>query len=82
MSFQRNRGEAIDVTNQEMFPSLADASKMEHAKKEDAKTGGGWVKTGQSENRPAVRGWGTAPSSGPPSSGRDRDSALAAIKVS
>lgn len=64
-----------------MFPSLADASKMEVAKKEESKIGGGWTKTGTSENRPVARtGWG-APPSGPPSSGRDRDSALAAVKV-
>lgn len=75
----------IDVSSSEMFPSLADASKIEKDKKDDKPAGGGWIKTG-SENKGVTvpisgRGWNAG---GPPSavaSGRERDSALAAIKA-
>uniref|UniRef100_A0A1I7XGA3 Protein CDV3 homolog n=1 Tax=Heterorhabditis bacteriophora TaxID=37862 RepID=A0A1I7XGA3_HETBA len=85
----RASGIKVDLTNNEMFPSLADASKIEKDKKEEAKTGGGWVRSGtasgggSSENRPlptAGRGWGSGASATiPVNSGRD--GAIAAVKA-
>ncbi|VDM70478.1 unnamed protein product, partial [Strongylus vulgaris] len=41
-SGMRGGGQKVDISNNEMFPSLADASKIEKDKKEDAKSGGWW----------------------------------------
>lgn len=76
-----------------MFPSLADASKIEQDKKEDKV--GGWLvtlflpfsknnnfrtKSGSSSAGPA-RTWGGASSGPPPSVAREKENALAAAKV-
>lgn len=73
----------VDISNSEMFPSLADASKIEKDKKEEAKGSGGWVKSGgssYSENRPLsnINRWSTA-SGAPPGAARDRMDAIRAV---
>ncbi|CAI4227933.1 unnamed protein product [Auanema sp. JU1783] len=73
--YERSHRADIDVSNQEMFPSLADATKIEKDKKED-KTGGGWIKTGSSDTRSLPRMTGA-----PASASRDREQALAAAKA-
>ncbi|CAJ0598505.1 unnamed protein product [Cylicocyclus nassatus] len=87
-SAMRGGSQRVDISNNEMFPSLADASKIEKDKKEDSKSGG-WVKSSNigggnqmTENRPisTTNRWNT--SAGPPTSAareRDRESALKAV---
>ncbi|KAE9416635.1 hypothetical protein Angca_000919 [Angiostrongylus cantonensis] len=74
----------VDISNNEMFPSLADASKIEKDKKEEAKSGG-WLKTGSnqsaaSENRPLsnTNRWNIS-SGPPPNAARERDNAIKAV---
>lgn len=74
----------VDISNNEMFPSLADASKIEKDKKEEAKSGG-WTKTGThqsatSENRPLsnTNRWNIS-SGPPPNAARERDNAIKAV---
>lgn len=75
----------VDISSSEMFPSLADAIRIEKDKKEEAKGMSGWVKSGStggssSENRPLSNANRWNVSSGPPSSAaRERDSAIKAV---
>ncbi|CAI5446773.1 unnamed protein product [Caenorhabditis angaria] len=63
----------FDVSNDQLFPSLADASKIEKSKKDDVKANNGWVKAGGSNENRGVRGYTVTTGSG-------RESALAAVK--
>ncbi|KAK6745498.1 hypothetical protein RB195_011926 [Necator americanus] len=83
----RTSAQKVDISNNEMFPSLADASKIEKDKKEDAKSGG-WVKSSSggsainpaSENRPISTANRWNMSAGPPPNvARERDSAIKAV---
>ncbi|KHJ92166.1 hypothetical protein OESDEN_07953 [Oesophagostomum dentatum] len=82
----RGGGQKVDISNNEMFPSLADASKIEKDKKEDVRSGG-WLKTSNvgggnqlSENRPisTANRWNMS-AGPPPSAARERDSAIKAV---
>ncbi|XGW14109.1 hypothetical protein V3C99_000424 [Haemonchus contortus] len=80
----RTNAQKVDISNSEMFPSLADASKIEKDKKEEAKGSGGWVKSGSSassasENRPLSNANRWNMSSGPPpNASRERENAIKA----
>ncbi|CAB3402089.1 unnamed protein product [Caenorhabditis bovis] len=63
----------FDMNSDALFPSLADASKIEKTKKDDAKTSAGWTKAGQSENRAPSKPYNVT-------TGTGRESALAAVK--
>ncbi|CAD6187991.1 unnamed protein product [Caenorhabditis auriculariae] len=73
----------IDVMSDALFPSLADASKIEKTKKEESKAGGGWTKAGatpaeiRASSGPRVFGNTTINTT----TGTGRDSALAAVKA-
>ncbi|KIH58411.1 hypothetical protein ANCDUO_11381 [Ancylostoma duodenale] len=87
-SGMRGTGQKVDISNNEMFPSLADASKIEKDKKEDAKSGG-WVKSSSggsginpaSENRPisTANRWNMSAGPPPSSAARERDNAIKAV---
>ena len=70
----------LDVNSDMLFPSLADASKIEKTKKEETKAGG-WVKAGA----PAVENRGEADKKPAPwrpaNTEKDRTSAINAVRV-
>ncbi|KJH42937.1 hypothetical protein DICVIV_11065 [Dictyocaulus viviparus] len=87
---QMRGAQKVDISNNEMFPTLADASKIEKDKKEEAKSGGwlvssvtlksGGNQSATSESRPlsSTNRWNIS-SGPPPSAARERDNAIKAV---